>query len=142
MTRIEEERIDEMLADKFGTWLAIHGTPNQIEVYNDFFAREIEPKLKELRAQGGVRVKGLEWLQDDANEWGAGSLFGHYGVVREDVDLFSAEGPQGHFSLHNSLEQAKAAAESDYRTRILSALETEAPHPAVSSLPTVTGDKK
>jgi hypothetical protein len=83
-------------------------------------------------------VKALTWIDDDWREarWTAKTPFGdEYGVGKNEglIDggklrrfiLWLPEGGKG--TSHTSLEAAKAAAQSDYETRIRSALESSAP---------------
>lgn len=91
--------------------------------------RFIRVEIKEPRAQGDVSVKRLEWLPDGDNGFVATAVFGEYEINpvgfldQEQWELLIPAEHLGHF---DTVEEAKAAAEADYRTRILSALETEA----------------
>lgn len=144
MTRIEEERIDEMrkVADALDEFAMIDEAEggNPLVIATERRAAEL------LRAQGGGRVKGMTWwpvaeMGPDAEE-ASGILTGTYRVFQDEDSAFGAVFAEwahlpdqfcttvaktlGRFV---SFEEAKAAAEADYRTRILSALETEAVEP-------------
>jgi DnaJ-class molecular chaperone len=75
-----------------------------------------------LRAQGGVRVKPLEWEQDKYGNT-AESVFGTWWVRNPFSDgRVQLESPFGQ-STHPDDATAKAAAQADYERRILSSLE-------------------
>lgn len=155
MTRIEEERIDEMLAprdveeirvraarllDRMGKTL--RGPKKKIlaerhvDAVNELIRAEgynaALLELKELRAQGGVRVKGLEWTTPEQNWLKATSPWGTFLVCDQPMfgkswRSFSPAGWPTHSGY--SREEVQQKVEADYRTRILSALETDALEP-------------
>lgn len=145
MTRIKEERIDEMLPDlpRPAGFNYDHGADLGTAFFSETQMRAYARKaLKELCAQGGVSVRPLQWQQTDPHfPWAAQSLIGRY-------TAWDFDGKDGHWMrpgdvagvrVKGGLEEAKAAAEADYRTRVLSALETEAVEPSWFAVQSVTG---
>lgn len=110
---------DELLTNLFGSWLATHGTPNQIESYNDFYEREIRPALTRRSSAG---VKGLEWIEwaKHSKDCRAVTPFGVYYIEHH------PNTGTGYVTFNNSrlgsFDDPKAAAQADFNTRILSAL--------------------
>lgn len=180
MTRIEEERIDESapemlqrLGSDGAAWAAEFRKTAVRLGYSDmdeewlisWFANAIENavvthpdvkrlrlELKELRAQGGVRVtvKPLEWEAiDGGNAFRAPAII--FGWIRIETYtmhswqvLWSVPGICNILlpSVFDTPDEAKAAAEADYRTRILSALETEAVEPVAWVTPDILAAMK
>lgn len=83
----------------------------------------------------GVEVTPLEWLDDGSGGFVAMGSFGDYEVNpvgfldREQWEILM---PAHHLGHRDTLKEAKAAAEADYRNRILSALLPKATAPVVS----------
>jgi hypothetical protein len=74
-----------------------------------------------------VRIKPLEWARETPTQWKpetwkAESLFGEYDIQREKDGTFSGFAPNAGTGLFNSLDEAKAAAQADYESRIRSTL--------------------
>lgn len=93
---------------------------------SDLFA---SPPPASPSAPQGVEVKPLVWRETDENQrglwhWEAGD----YGITKLDWDGFSTyDVARGHWLAagpFKSLDAAKAAAQADYRARILSAIQT------------------
>lgn len=88
----------------------------------------------ELRSQpAGVRVKGLEWVKifDWGHDLKADTILGGYTISIDGPgaggasNLWLAGADTDTFEVFDTLTEAKAAAEADYRQRILSALEPQ-----------------
>lgn len=177
MTRIEEERIDEMLAGLEsvtpGPWASDRhfsiGPRSQMDDQSfammlpiaDIFGgnqtadtdhiarcdpdtiRSILTELKELRAQGGVRVAPLEWHDvlspredgpaEPSGDYEASNGLGSFYYIRcyfgSDSYGWEVSFDANAVSDHDNPEDAKASAFEHHKRNVLSALEIEAVEP-------------
>lgn len=124
MAKISDERLAGMLthAEAATETYLYERSADQLAILTE---------LQSLRSQpAGVRVKGLEWRVAKNGDMHANTEVGQYAIgkvagyiivvlrritrgIEDDADLKS----------YNSIDEAKAAAQADYRQRILSALE-------------------
>lgn len=74
-----------------------------------------------LPQEGEIGVKKLEWIET-GEDFIAGSVAGEYEILRTPEAWTAFRNGQGLSRHNNSPDDAKAAAQSDYEARILSAL--------------------
>lgn len=82
----------------------------------------------------GVRVKLLEWEEDEPGWWCAqpAAMIGGFGYevrITDSGKVRARRGRDGWADFSGTLVEAKAAAQADYEQRILSALPTERNRP-------------
>lgn len=134
MTTISDERLAEMLAEveieqenAVADAEADQNPQLAVDAVGEFALSEVSSiltELQSLRAQGGVRVKPLEWDNNGVPHTKAVSAVGLYTINvtsghRYQLNRnYTTPG-----SFFDTIEQAKAAAQADYERRILSTLD-------------------
>jgi hypothetical protein len=117
MSKIRDERLAELEA-----WAANYG-PEARELMNVHEVRDLARMA--LRAQGGVRVKPLEWTQIRENHWRADTAFGPWEVCNQSMfgRPWRTFSPTGWKTYHgDDPEELKRLAEQEVSKRILSSL--------------------
>jgi hypothetical protein len=115
------KRHNELLYEK---GLIVRRVPSDVELFLDA-AIALSSKVKEAGEPGAVAVKPLEWIEPERPDGPVTSgnigLYYRLKLLSDGVWVNSAANSCG-IGEHLTLDEAKAAAQADYETRIRSAL--------------------
>ena len=125
MTISDERLVDDLsryMADTIG-----HGLREKVEPFAKMAVEFLRTTADTEQDGKGVKVKGLEWTKWSDGTWRAPTLLGEYKVEKSGPHHWLPHPPAliqyGPLSYERmSEDEAKAAAEADYRQRILSTL--------------------
>jgi len=135
LVRARDTRIAELEAE-------VERLTKDVEFFKQQFDDQVESReeLEALSRTGAVKVKALEWTEEEDGWWTVLPITGlPYEVRVTDRGTVRVRNPDegGWSPFDGTADEAKAAAQADYERRILSALEPAAPEGQQDAVATV-----